>query len=89
MFFEEQKGQREFFSGLLIGAAIGAAIGSSVALLVAPNSGKRTRRKMIQQVVSSRDAIGDRVEDWADEIGQRLRRHKRLLRARRREHPPE
>ena len=49
MYFEEEtnKGTFQFLSGL----AIGALLGAGIALMVAPQSGKRTRRKMIKQVV--------------------------------------
>jgi gas vesicle protein len=73
MYFEEEKGTFQFVSGLVIGALVGAG----VALMLAPTTGKRTRRKMLQRVIEGRQELGDRVEDWADELGTRLRRVRR------------
>lgn len=47
----------EFFLGI----AIGALIGAGVALLLAPDSGRRTRRR-----------IRRTAEDWSDVAGERL-----------------
>ena len=76
MYFEEEKGTFQFVSGLVIGALLGAG----VALMLAPTTGKRTRRKMLQRVISGRRQLGERVEDWADEMGTRLRRARRRRR---------
>ena len=73
MYFEEDKGGYHFISGLVIGALVGAG----VALMLAPATGKRTRRKMLQRVIEGRRELGERVEDWADEVGTRLRRARR------------
>jgi len=76
MYYQDEKKTFEFLSGILIGAVLGAGI----ALLVAPTSGHRTRRRMIRQIVSGRDALGERVEGWADEVGARLRQRSRKRR---------
>lgn len=76
MYFEEEKGTFQFVSGLVIGALVGAG----VALMLAPATGKRTRRKMLQRVLDGRRELGDRVEDFADEMGARLRRVRRRRR---------
>ena len=72
MYFEEEnsKGTFKFLSGL----AIGALLGAGIALMVAPQSGKRTRRKMIRQVVTGRRNLGAKVGDWTDDLGTALRR---------------
>lgn len=76
MYFEEEKGSYHFLTGL----AIGALVGAGVALMLAPQSGKRTRRKMIQQVVTGRKKLGAKVDDWADDVGNVLRRRRRRKR---------
>jgi len=53
-----------FISGLLLGAVMGA----SVALLTAPQSGRRTRRRIKKTAVTLRDSATDRWDDLADEV---------------------
>lgn len=57
-----------FFAGLLLGAAIGA----SAALLSAPQSGRRTRRRLGRAAVEIRKSTGDRWEDVAEEVRDRV-----------------
>ncbi|HIF23934.1 MAG TPA: YtxH domain-containing protein [Gemmatimonadetes bacterium] len=53
-----------FISGLLLGAVMGA----SVALLTAPQSGRRTRRRIKKTAVTLRGSATDRWDDLADEV---------------------
>lgn len=53
-----------FISGLLLGAVMGA----SVALLTAPQSGRRTRRRITKTAVTLRDSATDHWDDLADEV---------------------
>lgn len=76
MYYEEDKGTRQFLGGL----AIGALLGAGIALLFAPESGTRTRRKMIKQVVTGRRQLGAKVHDFAEDAGQLLRRRRRRKR---------
>ncbi len=57
-----------FVSGLLLGAVIGAG----VALLSAPQSGRRTRRRIRKAAVDLRDSASDRWEDLADDVKRRV-----------------
>lgn len=57
-----------FVSGLLLGAAIGAG----VALLTAPRSGKRTRRKIRRAAGDIRLGAEDRWDELADEVKARV-----------------
>lgn len=66
MYYEKETGSLNFVAGL----AMGAILGASIALLTAPQSGKRTRRRIVRAVEAARDTTGDR---W-DEVGSRLRR---------------
>ena len=57
-----------FISGLLVGAVIGAG----VALLTAPESGRRTRRKIKRAAGDIRATTTDRLEDLADDVTGRV-----------------
>lgn len=57
-----------FISGLLLGAVIGAG----VALLTAPESGRRTRRKIKRAAGDLRDTTTDRLEDLAEDVKGRV-----------------
>jgi gas vesicle protein len=74
MYYEDQPTDSfSFFGGLIVGVVLGAGI----ALLAAPASGKRTRRRMLRQVVSAKRAAGEQVDDWADELRSALRAGRR------------
>lgn len=57
-----------FISGLVLGAVIGAG----VALLTAPESGKRTRRKIRRAAEGIRTDAGDRWQDLAEDVKDRV-----------------
>ncbi|NIP59677.1 MAG: hypothetical protein GWM92_15300 [Gemmatimonadetes bacterium] len=57
-----------FVSGLLLGAAVGAGI----ALLMAPQSGRRTRRKLRRAADDLRFGAEDRWDELADEVKARV-----------------
>jgi gas vesicle protein len=57
-----------FISGLICGAAIGAG----VAILMAPESGKKTRRRISRAAEDLRENAGDRWDDLADEVRERV-----------------
>lgn len=77
---EEHNGQlTAFLAGLLLGSAIGAA----AAILTAPQSGRKTRKSIGKAAVGTRKRIsrtageirrntGDRWEDFADELKERM-----------------
>src|SRR5690606_27038137 len=52
MYYDEDSGAVTFIAGILLGAVVGA----SLALLTAPQSGKRTRRRLIEAVSTARDS---------------------------------
>ena len=76
MYYEDSKSAMPFVAGLLIGVVAGVGIG----LLAAPASGKRTRRKMLQRVVSAQRKAGARVDDWTDDLRSALRPIRRQFR---------
>lgn len=57
-----------FVSGLICGAAIGAGM----ALLMAPDSGKRTRRKIGRAAEDLKDDAQDRWDHLADDVRDRV-----------------
>lgn len=57
-----------FVSGLVVGAVLGAGI----ALLTAPSSGTRTRRKIRRTAVDLRGTATDRWDDLADDMKTRV-----------------
>jgi len=57
-----------FISGLLLGAVIGAG----VALLTAPQSGRRTRRRIQRRAVGMREGANDRWDELADDVKGRV-----------------
>lgn len=57
-----------FVSGLVLGAVIGAG----VALLTAPQSGRRTRRRIRRAADDLKETASDRWDDLADEVKVRV-----------------
>jgi gas vesicle protein len=57
-----------FVSGLVLGAVIGAG----VALLTAPQSGRRARRRIRRAAVGVRSQAGDRWDELADDVKTRV-----------------
>jgi gas vesicle protein len=64
MYYEENNGALNFFVGVLVGAVIGAG----VALLVAPQSGRRTRRQLLKAVTTAREAAGERWDELTGDV---------------------
>ncbi len=57
-----------FVTGLVFGAVLGAGI----ALVMAPSSGKRTRRRIQRAAGDLRHSATDRWDDIADEVRERV-----------------
>lgn len=57
-----------FLSGLVLGVVIGAG----VALLTAPESGRRTRRRLKRAAGEIRDTASDRWDELADDVKVRV-----------------
>ena len=64
MEYDHEAQVTNFISGLILGAIIGAG----VAMLTAPQSGRRTRRRLRKTATGIRDTAGDRWEELADEM---------------------
>ena len=68
MEYEQDARTFNFVTGLICGAAIGAG----VALLMAPESGKRTRKRIGRAAEDLKENAGDRWEDIADEVRDKV-----------------
>ena len=66
--------------GFIGGVIVGALIGAGVALLIAPERGAVTRRRIRQKLEHASDEAMDRLEDIKDDAGRRLRRGRRRVR---------
>jgi hypothetical protein len=63
MYYDEESGAVNFIAGMLLGAVIGA----SLALLTAPQSGGKTRKRLVR-AVSTRGTRGRSLGRPGDEV---------------------
>lgn len=66
--YERESKALNFLSGLILGAVIGAGL----TILTAPESGRRTRRRLKRAARDIRSQAGDRFDDLSDEVKQRV-----------------
>ena len=64
MDYDQDRQVINFISGLLLGAIIGAG----VAYLTAPQTGKKTRKRIRRAADDFRGSATDRLDDLADEV---------------------
>lgn len=64
MDYDDETRVFSFLSGL----ALGAVIGAGIALVTAPQSGRRTRRRLQRAAVDLRDTATDRWDDLAKDV---------------------
>jgi gas vesicle protein len=77
MYYDDDgSGALTFVAGMLLGAAVGA----SLALLTAPQSGRKTRKRLVRAVSTARDSAGDHWEDLADEVQGAVRAGRKRIR---------
>lgn len=76
MYYEDDNGGLSFVAGL----AIGAIVGASVALLAAPQSGKRTRRRIVRAVADAQRNASDEWGAVADQVQRTVRQSRRRVR---------
>jgi gas vesicle protein len=76
MYDADDSGADNFGAGLLLGAVIGA----SLALISAPQSGKKTRRRLMRAVSTAREAATDRFGDLTDEVQGAVRAGRKRIR---------
>lgn len=68
MEYDQETQVFNFVSGLLLGAVIGAGI----ALLAAPQSGRRTRRRIKKVAGDLKHTASDRWEELADDVKDKV-----------------
>lgn len=76
MYYDEESGALSFITGMLLGAAVGA----SLAFLTAPQSGRKTRRRLVRAVSDVRDHAGDQWEELSDEVQDVVRAGRKRVR---------
>jgi len=64
MYYREESHTGYFLAGM----AVGLLLGAGVAMLSAPQSGRRTRRKIRHAVSGAGGSVGDAWEDFGDEL---------------------
>lgn len=69
MYYDEDSAAVSFVAGMIIGVAVGAGL----ALVLAPQSGRRTRRDLIRRVEDVTDDAADRWGDVTDELRAAVR----------------
>ena len=65
---------RGFIAGLLIGGLIGGLVGAAAMLLLAPQSGKKTRAQIQKKSLQVRDQATEAVEDAMEQTRAQLRK---------------
>lgn len=75
MYYDEDTSGVSFLSGLLLGMLMGA----SVALLLAPQSGRRTRRRLVRTVEDVTDGTRDRLDDVTGELRTAVKTSRKKL----------
>jgi gas vesicle protein len=58
--------------GFVAGLMLGAAIGATAALLSAPQSGRRTRKRIGKTAVGIKKSTGDRWDEVSDDVRTRV-----------------
>lgn len=76
MYYDEDSGALNFVAGMLLGAVIGA----SLALLTAPQSGRKMRKRLVRAVSTAREGAADRWDDLADEVQDAVRAGRKRIR---------
>ena len=66
----------DYTKGFLAGALFGGLAGAGVMLLLAPQSGKRTRAKLQQKSIELRDQASDGLDDAVAQVRARTRQIK-------------
>ena len=64
MYYDESSATFNFLTGL----AVGVVIGAGIAVLMAPQSGKRTRKRVRRIAGTARETAVDQLEDLAGEL---------------------
>jgi len=68
--------------GFLSGLVLGALAGAGIALLLAPERGDVTRRRIRKKFRDVSTDAREQFDDWKDDAGRELRRRQRQIRKR-------
>ena len=66
------QGRNDLLGGFIAGLLLGALIGASAAVLTAPDSGRITRKRLGKAAVRLRKRSGNRWDDLAEEVKERV-----------------
>ena len=66
------EGYEDQLVGFVAGLMLGAAIGATAALLSAPQSGRKTRKRLGKKATELKKNTGDRWDEVADEVRTRV-----------------
>ena len=75
-----ESGGRSGTMSFMAGMVLGALVGAGVALLMAPERGAVTRRRLKKFVSRMGKDAKDKVEDWRDDVKAELSRRRRQIR---------
>ncbi|MBX3147434.1 MAG: YtxH domain-containing protein [Gemmatimonadales bacterium] len=59
-----------------LGLFVGALLGGMAALLLAPGSGRETRRHLRRRIRQAKEQVGDRLEELDDRVRSEIRRRR-------------
>ncbi|XUX00835.1 MAG: YtxH domain-containing protein [Dehalogenimonas sp.] len=65
--------------GLAIGLIAGAAIGAGLGLLYAPQSGKKTRKEIMDRAEDFTDTVKERAEKFSDLVGSKTDKYRKRI----------
>jgi len=65
-------GSHDQLTGFLAGLLLGAAVGATAAILTAPQSGKRTRKRLVKTASGIKKTTGDRWDDVAEDVKSKV-----------------
>ena len=65
---DQERDQESHVVGFVSGLLLGAVIGASIALLAAPDSGRKTRKRLKRVAGGLKKSASYRLDDLADEM---------------------
>ncbi len=65
--------------GIAIGLIAGAAIGAGLGLLYAPQSGKKTRKEIIDRAGDLGETVKKRAEDFGSAVSENAEKYRRKM----------
>jgi len=65
---DQEQDQESHVFGFMSGLLLGAVIGASIALLAAPESGRKTRKRLSRAAHDLRKSATHQLDDLADEM---------------------